>query len=527
MTPERTYDQQPDRDLGPTVLIVDDEEPIRVHLQNICQTLDETNSLHVITAATIPQAIDVLSSMPVHVVLLDKYFGSDGGTEQNGIEAIPEMLKIRPQLQVLVVTASKSTQDVVEAMRLGAFGYVVKPTDDDTERLLIAQIRKAVEMAKLIIDKARLEIASRNEERVPIVAKSKATRHLLSMIPLVAESDRPVLLRGPAGSGKTEMAKLIHEYRKRFLKQNDRPFFDVNMAALSPTVIERELFGNEPGAYTGATNKTHLGYFELAHNGTLFLDEIADISLDVQAKLLTILQEGTFRRVGGTKKLHTSFKLICATNKNLEELIKKNLFREDLYDRIATFPIHLPPLRERKEDIPDLIRAVLPKMCKLSHVYVSYEELPKDFIDFLTNHPLEGNIRTLENKLSFLLTLSDKDRKGRPILKNWKKIHQVVDKPAPQQPNRKSINLHELMTLPLDVVGPSFPGLGTVVASIEHRILLDAQNKFQKNKDIANALRLSEGAVSIRLKHLKGPTTLKVVSNGDSDRQPANTVGAG
>jgi two-component system, NtrC family, response regulator len=496
----RTYDVQPDRDLGTTILIADDEEAIRDELVRACRKIANIASDQILTAATLSEAFKFLTAQPIHLILLDKNFEHRDAPAENGIEAIPEMLRFRPNAQILVISASKDDQDIVEAMRLGAFGYVTKGGGDD---LLIAQINKALSMARLTIEKARFEKSREQDAPIEIVAKSKSTKHLLSMIPILSETDRPVLLVGEPGTGKTEIAKLIHDCRKKYLKQDDRPFFDVNIASLSPTVIERELFGNEPKAFTGADVRPHQGFFELSNNGTLFLDEIAEISLEIQAKLLTILQEGTFYRVGGTKKLMTSFKLICATNKDLKELVAKNQFREDLYWRVSGFQLRAPSLSERREDIPDLIRSILPKMCKQNRALIAFEEIPRDFIDYLTENPPEGNIRGIENKISYLLTLSPKDRRGHRILKHWRKIPELISTRPVCRSDRDQVYLRDLLDLPYDVVGPEFPGLDALIEQIEKKVLLDAIAKFRKNKDIARALKLSEGAISLRLKRLR------------------------
>lgn len=515
---ERTFDQR-DGDRGTTVLIVDDEESIRANLNAVCGNLPVDVPVSTLCASDLPSAMEILARASVNVVLLDKNIRKPDGSEDDGIEAIPEMLQLRPQLQILIVSGSRESQDIVKAMRYGAFGFVTKGIDDE---LLPAQIGKAIEVSRLVLDKTRFERGAEVSETGELVGKSPAVSRLRVLIPQLAETDGPVLLLGETGTGKTTLAKLIHHYRKRYLKQERRPFFYVNIAALSPTLVERELFGAEPGSYTGASKVTHQGFFELANTGTLFLDEIADITPEVQTKLLEVLQEGTFYRVGGTKKISSSFKLICATNKNLYELAKKKQFREDLYWRIAALPIELPPLRERREDIPDLIRAVLPSISRKCRAQIRYEDLPEDFIEYFSKNPPEGNIRGLEQKLTQLLTLCPKDKSGTRLLQYWKRVPELCPYPIPRKRTAGGMPVSLLMNAPIDTSDPEFPGFHEFLASMEKQILLDARSRYGTVREIASALKLSKSVAGHRLKQLSAP-----VAKADIGRWPQRAAQGG
>lgn len=498
MISQLTYENPPDKDKGATILILDDELGVRLHSESICLKLD--GSLRILQAETVPQALEILSSTPVHVLLLDKNLGTDEDSP-NGIEAIPDILQLQPYLQILVVTGSKKLDDVVYAMRLGAGGYVIKGLSDD---LFVAQVKRALHVADLALEKARAEKSNHPQEEYEFVGSSPVIRNLFDQAKAYAESNRPVLLTGESGTGKSITAKLVHESRTKFLREKDRPFIKVIISALPSSLVEAELFGSVEGAFTDA-KKPRVGYIELANCGTLFLDEIAEIPPSVQAALLGVLDDGEFSRVGSSTKLKSSFKLICATNKDLEQMVKQGTFSEALYYRIRTFTIRIPALEERKDDIPDIVRAVLPKCCRENNVFISFEDIPTDVIDFLKENIPPGNIRGIEDQISRLLVLSPKDKQGIPQFKNWRSIpgFQPTSHNGKVNSTRSAITLKELMTLPLNIVSPEFPGLSEVTESIEHRILLEAKNHFHgKNRKIARFLKLSDSTTSTRLKNL-------------------------
>ena len=238
--------------------------------------------------------------------------------------------------------------------------------------------------------------------------------------------------------------------------------------------------------------------------GTLFLDEIGEASLDLQAKLLTVIESGEFYRLGGKKRLKSSPKMICATNRNLEDMIQKGLFREDLYMRISSFPIRMPQLSERREDIPEIIRALLPKCCRSNNVFVKFEEIPQDFIDHLMRTPLKGNIRGVEHQIDRLLVFSQRDSQGKPILKNWRGIPGLYlkknDSLHESPSKRTAITLNDLQELPLDVMGPDFAGLKSLLQLITKKTLIGAVKKFGRISEVAEELQLAPGHVSTLLK---------------------------
>jgi len=315
VTSTPTFDQHPpDKDYGSTVLIVDDEATVRKSLEAICRDIEPAGSVRTLSCATVDEALKILSETAVDVVLLDKNIGVEGAASyKNGIDAIPDFLRLQCHLQILMVTGSSDIADVVRAITLGAFNYVVKGSPED---LLIAQVKQAATVAHLTLSRIRAERAPKRPSLNVLAGSSQAMRQLKNQLEMVSETNRPVLLLGDSGTGKTTAAKLVHEFRQAYLKQSDRPFIALNMASISSTMAEGELFGNEAGAYTDAKT-ARPGYIELANHGTLFLDEIGEASLELQAKLLKVLDDGKFFRLGGKKEIQSRFKLVCATNRNL------------------------------------------------------------------------------------------------------------------------------------------------------------------------------------------------------------------
>jgi len=495
-TKGQTIDEDhPDRGMAPTVLVVDDEELSRRKMDLLCKSLVETGELRLLPAASADQAMALLATTPVHLILLDKNLGTgDDGQPENGIEMIPQMLQIQPHVQILVVTGSSDVQNAVDAVKNGALGYMLKDSPDE---LIRVQIKKALSIARLTLDHIRTTREKPGESGQSLVGTSIAIQAIDNQIPGLAQSSLPALLLGETGTGKTTIAGLIHQCRLRFLKQKERPFLALNLASMPLELVERELFGNEKGAFTGAV-ATRQGLLELANTGTLFLDEIGEIRPELQAKLLTVLESGEFRRVGGTRVLKSSFKLICATNRKLEEMVSQKTFREDLFMRISTFVMRVPSLRDRKDDIPALIEAILPEVCRNNSVTVQFEEIPEEFIAFLMEDPPPGNIRGLIQQLSRLLVYSRKGKDGRLELRKWRTVPGLMS--TSRTTSRASgVTMKTIRQEPFHLLGPSFPGLHALLDLVEDRVVREARTKLSKNKDIANALRLSEAQVSRKL----------------------------
>lgn len=320
----------------------------------------------------------------------------------NGIEILKKFKEINSSTEIIMISAFGSVEDAVTAMKLGAFDFLTKPFSPDELRL---RVKKAVDKfqseQKLqnLIETNRLlneEISSGFEE---IIGRSQSIIQVLKLVEQVADSESTVLIQGESGTGKELIARAIHKKSSRA----ENPFIKVNCAALNDNLIESELFGHERGAFTGAI-KLKKGRFELADSGTLFLDEIGDISQSLQVKLLRVLQDGEFERVGGEKTLNTNVRVISATNRNLQKLMSEGKFREDLYYRLSVIPVYLPPLRERQEDIPILTEYFLNKFANKFNR--TKPQLSDQAMELLLKYSYPGNIRELENLIERLTVIS-------------------------------------------------------------------------------------------------------------------------
>lgn len=482
-----------DTKLLPTILIIDDQLSDQLRLQIILDKNFNKNEIKVLVALSIEEAESLLLEHQVHVVLLDKNIDKNKDeTQKNGVHFIPTLLQIQPHLEILVITGSGNFDDVKEALKFGASDFISK---DSSNELLIARIKKTIRYAQTSLENKQ---NNRSTSSFPIElgGSSKIFRQILAQTEILAETERPILLLGSSGTGKSEIAKWIHCCRENFLDQKNKPFFSLNIATLSSEVLESELFGHEKGAFTDALNAKQ-GFFEIAQNGTLFLDEIGEASLDLQTKLLTVIETGEFFRVGGNRKLKSNAKVIFATNRDLEKMVKAGQFRLDLFMRINSFPVIMPDLEDRKEDIPEIIKALLPKVSQQNNVKVTYSDIPKDFIEHLMTQKIEGNIRGIVHQLDRLLVLSPRDENRKPLLNQWRSIPGLYFKSNKQiqyNQNLKNtpITLQEIQERSFDVVGPTFPGMKELISTLKDKIIQDA---FLKNngelKNTAQSLKVA------------------------------------
>jgi DNA-binding NtrC family response regulator len=366
-----------------SILIVDDEEGIRSALQKFFRR----EGYEAAVAATADEAIALAEKSYFAAAVLDVRLG---GVDR-GAELLTELRSRDPDLSVVMVTGYGSVESAVRAMKEGASDYILKPVDNS--RLLEA-VRRSIELARLRRDNAylRRELIA-NVYSHDIVTRDPRYLSLIELADRVKDSEATILLTGESGTGKEVMARYIHFTGSR----RDKPFVGINCAALSETLLLSELFGHERGSFTGAVER-RIGKFELAHRGTLFLDEIGDMSLQVQSKLLRVLEESSFERVGGTKSIAVDIRVIAATNKDLGELMRRGEFRDDLYYRINIVNLRLPPLRERRDDIPYLVNYFIAKYAaKYNRPVV---EATPEVIKLWTEHDWPGNVRELQNAVN-------------------------------------------------------------------------------------------------------------------------------
>jgi len=366
-----------------TILVIEDDRLMRITLEDSLRA----SGYNTLTCENLKDALAILQEREFDLIVTDVRL-PDG----NGMDILRD-LKDTP---VIIMTAFGTIRDAVEAMKLGAFDYITKPFSLEEFLLLV---ERAIEFRDMKLENRRLRQNLSNCYGLPsIIGESPSIKALISQIEKIANSDSTVLIYGESGTGKELVATTIHYLSKR----RDKPLIKINSAAIPEGLVESELFGYEKGAFTGAL-KRKPGRFELANGGTLFLDEVGDLPLSAQAKLLRVIQERSFERVGGTETVNVDVRLIAATNKNLLEEVKKGRFREDLYYRLNVIPIMIPPLRERREDIPLLIEHFLKKYNSRLGKEV---RLSKEALDALLSYDYPGNVRELENIIERVVVLS-------------------------------------------------------------------------------------------------------------------------
>jgi two-component system response regulator AtoC len=371
------------------LVVIDDDKSFRSYLT----TLLEAIGYRVTCFASGEEAVEALQGgLEPSMIILDIIM-----ERLSGIEVLKKVRTIREDLPIIMLTGVDQTQTIVEAMRFGASDYLVKPFE--TEELEIA-IRNVFEKADLVEEIKRLRTLLHRDEQETGVFHSPKMLEIVEIVRQVAETDVTVLVHGESGVGKEVVAKRVHQLSPRA----EAPFVKVNCAALPNDLLESELFGYEKGAFTGAT-KSKPGKFELAQRGTIFLDEIGEMSLPTQAKLLQVLQDGEFARLGGQRNVRVDVRVLVATNKDLENMVEQQLFREDLYYRLNVISLHVPPLRERKEEIPILTDLFTKRFSRQFNKKVS--RLPEVLMDAFQRHDWPGNVRELENMIKRYVVLRD------------------------------------------------------------------------------------------------------------------------
>jgi len=364
------------------ILIIDDEAFIR---ENVNRVLKD-DGYHVLEAAGGSSALELVADEEIDLVLLDLNLGAE-----NGINVLRELKKLDPDLLVIVITGYGSVETAVEAIKLGAFHYMKKPFKADALKLVVKLALQTSSLKREVraIRKGELEFF----EKIPMVGVSSALKEIIRQSREVARHPgATVLITGESGTGKELIAKTIHHLSDR----REAPFIEINCASIPVNLLESELFGHEKGAFTDAAGRKP-GLFEMANKGTIFLDEVGEMEPAMQAKLLRVLESRTVRRVGGTRTIEVDVRVIAATNRNLKEAIRQGIFREDLYYRLNVFPLHIPSLRQRKEDIPVLANFFLEVYSrKFSR---TFSEIHPEAHRILSAYDWPGNVRELKNTI--------------------------------------------------------------------------------------------------------------------------------
>jgi DNA-binding NtrC family response regulator len=371
----------------PRILIIDDDKSL---LESYTVLLED--EFQVYTAETGEAGLDLLRHEDVHLALLDvRLPGIDG------LEVLRRIKVLDENIDVIMITAVKNVRVAVEAIKLGAYDYIVKPFEIDD---ILSLLQRTLEHQHLLREVLYLRSeVDRHQEMGNIVGRSAKMRQIYDLVTRVADTNVTVLINGESGVGKELIARAIHQQSQR----RTNPFVAVNCAAISEHLVESELFGHERGAFTGAI-EMHRGKFELAHMGTLFLDEVGSLRLDLQAKLLRVLQEREFERVGGSKTIRVDVRIVAASNQDLRQMVAERTFRDDLFYRLNVVPVHVPPLRERREDIPLLAQHFLIKYNKAFGRQV--QGLTPEALAILTHYHWPGNVRELENIMGRLVAIS-------------------------------------------------------------------------------------------------------------------------
>jgi two-component system NtrC family response regulator/two-component system nitrogen regulation response regulator GlnG len=450
-----------------TILIVDDEKSIRYSLKRMME-----GKYSILTAQNGEEALDRVKESSPDLIIMDIKMPG-----RNGIDVLKEIRSIDPKSLVIIMTAYGTTETAIEAMKYGAFDYILKPFPIPQMKGLVEKALSLRRMMKQEVIYAST-VGEETDEGERIIGSSPKMQEIYKIVGQIAPSDVTVLLRGESGTGKELFARAIYQHSSR----SNLPFLPVNCAAIPDTLLESELFGHEKGSFTGATSR-RIGKLEQCQGGTIFLDEVGDMSLSTQAKLLRVLQEKSFERLGGTETIKVDIRLIVATNKDLEEAIADGKFREDLYYRLNVVSIMIPPLKERKEDIPELASYFLKKFnreLKKGIVGITPSAMAK-----IASYGWPGNVRQLENVLKRAMVLCQ----GEWILedqllfeKGWER------REAEEEPNKK--NVEDLLDALFEELstGPVTSQDLDMISSLERGLILRALQKTRGNQLKAAAL---------------------------------------
>ena len=465
-----------------TLIIAEDDESIRLVTSRYLQDL----GYEIFMATNLKELWKLIESNKGDVLITDVML-PDGEL----FDILPQIVEYRENLPVIVVSAKNNLQTAISATKQGAYEYLPKPFDlDELQKL----IKKALESKQNLKNKTKI----RNEsEKQLIVGRSPAMQDLYKSIARLSQNDLTVMIYGESGTGKELVAKALHKYSTR----SEKPFIALNMAAIPNDLIESELFGHEKGSFTGAHQKSD-GKFKLAEKGTLFLDEIGDMPIDAQTRLLRVLQEGEFTPIGGKEKIQADTRIIAATHKNLSNLIEKGEFREDLFYRLNVVPISIPPLRERKEDIPELVNHFLDKAKDLQ---LEPKKFTTESFQILEKYQWPGNVRELENfilKLCALYTDENimNDDLAEEILNLQKLDEQMLD-----ADNQFSKILENYLSRNINKINKEYQGdvYNYFVTELEKVLLLEVlKNKNGNQLKAAELLGLNRNTLRKKITEL-------------------------
>ena len=465
-----------------TLIIAEDDESIRLVTSRYLQDL----GYEIFMATNLKELWKLIESNKGDVLITDVML-PDGEL----FDILPQIVEYRENLPVIVVSAKNNLQTAISATKQGAYEYLPKPFDlDELQKL----IKKALESKQNLKNKTKI----RNEsEKQLIVGRSPAMQDLYKSIARLSQNDLTVMIYGESGTGKELVAKALHKYSTR----SEKPFIALNMAAIPNDLIESELFGHEKGSFTGAHQKSD-GKFKLAEKGTLFLDEIGDMPIDAQTRLLRVLQEGEFTPIGGKEKIQADTRIIAATHKNLSNLIEKGEFREDLFYRLNVVPISIPPLRERKEDIPELVNHFLDKA---KDQQLEPKKFTTESFQILEKYQWPGNVRELENFILKLCALYTDDNIMNEDLAEEILNLQKLDQQMLDTDNQFSKILENYLSRNINKINKEYQGdvYNYFVTELEKVLLLEVlKNKNGNQLKAAELLGLNRNTLRKKITEL-------------------------
>lgn len=503
------------------ILILDDQPMWQVTTKEMCTDIllsifsnDSTdlkkNKAQFFIASTVDQAKEILNENQIHLFLLDKDLGVDkSGQKISGVDHIQEFKSIQPFCQILMLTADNAVKDIAQAMRNGASDYLFKNDDDGQKEYRLEIIKKVLALHADQISKAKQVMTVNRGLYSNYVCKSPAMQRLDNKLLAVSESTRPILLLGATGLGKGAVARRISDLRKKSSEKPTREFVQLNIGSTEKNLVESLLFGTEPGAFTDASKQTKAGLLDIARDGDIFLDEIGDASLDLQLKLLKAVEEKEYYRVGGNKPIKTNARFIFATNKDIHSLIADGKFREDFYMRISVFEETLPPLNERKQDVPLIVDGFLQNACaNFKNKKMTIEDFPDDLMQYFFRDEIHGNIRGIENDVERLVAHAIYDETGKPELQSWKKILGQSAQNYSRKP--QVLTVDQLLNAKTHFLDKNFPGMWEITQILEKRILEEIEEKGLSIEQAAKVLKVSANTVWSRKKQFSAQSKERI-----------------
>ncbi|HEY7309866.1 MAG TPA: sigma-54 dependent transcriptional regulator [Gemmataceae bacterium] len=481
----------------PKLLVIDDEESVRYSFRYVYEDQD----VQVLTAATAAEGWQQLEEHDPDAVVLDLQL-----PDRSGLELFADIQAVDPKRPVIFITAHGTADTAIEAMKQGAFDYLVKPVDLET---LTRLLDRAFTASRLMHTPAVLPAELDGDQ---IIARSRAMQEMCKLVGRVAPQDVNVLILGESGAGKELVARALYQHSSRA----DKPFLAINCAAIPETLLESELFGHERGAFTGAERR-RIGKFEQCDGGTLFLDEIGDMKPALQAKMLRVLQEQSFERVGGNDTVHTRVRILAATNQNLEKLVAEERFRADLYYRLKAVTIAVPPLRERPEDVAELAHYFLFRFNR--ELGLNLLDLAPETLELLHGYSWPGNVRELQGVIQQAML----NASGTLLLPEFLSPH-LRQHPIPVSPVAAPVTLPGLQTLVASLLETDEAGLyARVLEAMERQLLSQIlQHTHGHQTRASEILGISRATMRHKLRAL-GLTFDKILTESPASEEPGAT----